>query len=230
MSELVFKTDDGIPITTSLLVAQKFEKEHKHIMRDIKEIMSKRSAQNWSHFYQSTTYVDSMNRIQEMFLMNRDGFSLLVMGFTGEKALDFKIEYIEAFNKMEETIKSFALPKTFSEALQLAADQAKQIELQNTQIKELEPKAEVYEQISNSDNLLSMNDTAKSIGLGRTTLFKKLKEINVLMSNGNPYQKYIDQGYFQVKIKPIKMGGFNTDYPQTYVTGKGLTWLTKLLN
>jgi anti-repressor protein len=105
MSELVFKTDKGTPITTSLLVAQKFEKEHKHIMRDIKEIMSKRSAQNWAHFYQSTTYVDSMNRIQEMFLMNRDGFSLLVMGFTGEKALDFKIEYIEAFNKIEEPVK-----------------------------------------------------------------------------------------------------------------------------
>jgi anti-repressor protein len=103
-------------------------------------------------------------------------------------------------------------------------------ELAENKVKELEPKAEVYEQIANADNLSTMNDSAKILGWGRNNLIKHLKSINVFMSTGKPYQKYIDQGYFDVKVKPIKMGNYSNDYSQTFVTGKGLTWLTKLLN
>ena len=73
-------------------------------------------------FYNSS-YVHPQNG-QEYpeYLMNRDGFTLLAMGFTGKKSLEWKLKYIQAFNDMEKKLKaSPALPKTFAEALRLAA-------------------------------------------------------------------------------------------------------------
>ena len=75
----------GNPVTNSLLVAEKFGKEHKNVIQTIKSTIQ--STENSAHFYYSTTYVDSRSRQKEMYIMNRDGFSLLVMGFTGKEAL-----------------------------------------------------------------------------------------------------------------------------------------------
>ena len=151
------------------------------------------------------------------------------MGFTGEKALEFKLDFIDAFNKMEAQIKLFEIPKTFSEALQLAADQAKEIENQTQEIKVLTPKAEVFEQIVNADNLLSLNEAAKVIGIGRNIMMQRLREEKILLETNVPYQFYITEGYFKVKIHPLKYGHVKDNYTQTFVTGKGLTWLTKRL-
>lgn len=60
---------------------------------------------------------DSYGRDQKVYLMTRDGFSLLVMGFTGKSALEWKLKYIDAFNKMEEQIKGSAIPSTKSKPL-----------------------------------------------------------------------------------------------------------------
>jgi anti-repressor protein len=118
MEELVFKSAKGNPVTTSLLVAIKFGKEHKDVIRAIKNLIN--SAQNCAHFYYSTTYTDSRNRHQEMFIMNRDGFSLLVMGFTGPEALQFKLDFIVAFNKMEQQLKSLAILPNFKNPVEAA--------------------------------------------------------------------------------------------------------------
>jgi anti-repressor protein len=90
--------------------------------------------------------------------------------------------------------KQTKLPQSFSEALQLAADQAKQLELQA-------PKVAVYEQISNSETLLSLNDAAKSMGIGRNKMMAKLRDHGILRKNNTPYQHFIDSGFFEVKIK-----------------------------
>jgi anti-repressor protein len=63
-------------------VAKAFEKQHKHVLRDIKKLMS-HSAQNWADYFKPSTYKDSKGRTLEKFLMNREGFMLLAMGFTG---------------------------------------------------------------------------------------------------------------------------------------------------
>ena len=123
---------------------------------------------------------------------------------------------------------NFEVPKTFADALQLAANQAKKIEIQTRQIEELAPKASVYDRISDTTNLKSMNDVAKVLGFGRNTLFEILRKRHILMENNLPYQTYITQGYFEVKTRPIP--GINKDQSTTYVTGKGEVWLAKLLN
>lgn len=89
-------------VASSLQVADDFRKEHKTVLRNIENL----AAQNCitkSMFYEAT--YDNRGKKYPMYIMNRDGFSLLVMGFTGKDALDWKLKYIDAFNKMEKKIK-----------------------------------------------------------------------------------------------------------------------------
>lgn len=100
------ETKNNQVLTTSLKVAEKFGKEHKNILKDIRELKEKiTSAQNLANLYcEETTYKDIYGRDQKAYEFNKDFFTLLVMGFTGEKALKFKIDYINAFNKMEQAL------------------------------------------------------------------------------------------------------------------------------
>ena len=86
---------------TSLDVASTFEKEHYHVMEDIRNIMSNVSSPEFSGLFLKGTYTASNGKKQPMYIMNRDGFTLLVMGYTGEKAMQFKLAYIKQFNAME---------------------------------------------------------------------------------------------------------------------------------
>lgn len=101
MKQLVVINNNQIVVSSKDL-AEHFNKDHKNILRDIREILSAQNRAN--EFFHEESY--SYNgRILPMYLMNRDGFSLLAMGFTGKKALQWKLKYIEAFNEMEETLK-----------------------------------------------------------------------------------------------------------------------------
>lgn len=91
-------------VTTSLKVAEVFEKQHKHVIEAIENIKAENSALT-SFFYEGT-YKAGTGKSYKMYYMNRDGLSLLVMGFTGKKALDWKIKFIEAFNAMEEKLRT----------------------------------------------------------------------------------------------------------------------------
>lgn len=93
----------------------------------------------------------------------------------------------------------------------------------------LEPKAEAYDTFMDASNLQPMNDVAKCLGIGRNKLFALLREKKIIRSNNTPYQEYIDRGYFEVKEKPIKMGDASFNYAQTFVTAKGVDYISKLI-
>lgn len=99
--EIVGKRYEEKLVTTSLKVAEVFEKDHRHVLESIRNLAAEKSA---AKFFRETSY---KNRGKEypMYEMDKDGFSLLVMGFTGDKALQWKIKYIEAFNAMESELK-----------------------------------------------------------------------------------------------------------------------------
>ena len=105
MKDLVFRGQNDQVITTSLLVAETFEKEHRNVLKSIRKLMSATNVAV-AQMFDETTYVNEQGKEQPMFFMNRDGFTLLAMGFSGEKALEFKVKYINAFNKMESELKS----------------------------------------------------------------------------------------------------------------------------
>lgn len=107
METAIVYANGTVALTNSLLVAKKFEKDHQHVLRDIRNLMEGVSKIGDTPMFEETTYIHPQNGQEyPMFVMNRDGFTLLAMGFTGDKALRFKIEYIKAFNAMEETIKN----------------------------------------------------------------------------------------------------------------------------
>ena len=114
MTDLVFRGQNDQVKTNSLLVAETFEKEHRNVLKSIRKLMSATNVAV-AQMFDETTYVNEQGKEQPMFFMNRDGFTLLAMGFSGEKALKFKVDYINAFNKIEAELKS-QQPKQLSAA------------------------------------------------------------------------------------------------------------------
>ena len=103
MNNLV-RIDNQQVVTDSRNVAEHFGKQHKHVLEAIDNLKAENSALR-NLFLEDAYKVEGNNKSYKMYLMNRDGFSLLVMGFTGKKALEWKLKYIEAFNKMEAELK-----------------------------------------------------------------------------------------------------------------------------
>lgn len=100
MKDLVIEKNHEA-VCTSLQVAEKFHKRHDHIIRDIENLLINLPKNGGVDFFKKSSYADKKGEHRPMFYMNRDGFSLLVMGFTGKKALEWKLQYIKAFNQME---------------------------------------------------------------------------------------------------------------------------------
>lgn len=123
MNDLITIDQNGQPVASSRDVAEHFEKEHKHVLRDIENLIG--GLPNFGHtppFYK-TTYIHPQNgQTYPMYLMNRDGFTLLAMGFTGKTALEWKLKYIEAFNTMEQELRQKAArPLSTAQMFQLQA-------------------------------------------------------------------------------------------------------------
>ncbi|WCL69192.1 Rha family transcriptional regulator [Lactiplantibacillus plantarum] len=114
MNDLVIMKNQQA-VTSSLQVAEVFEKNHRDVLKAITNL--KRDVRNFAQMFSETNIPDSYNRNRRAFYMNRDGFTLLAMGFTGDKALQFKLQYIEEFNSMEEQAK---LPTSPREIARLA--------------------------------------------------------------------------------------------------------------
>ena len=172
--QIVIKSTKGNAVTTSLLVAEKFGKRHSDVMRAISETIKqmpenecKRNFAPWQH---DIVQPNGGNRIEPYYMMTRDGFSLLVMGFTGAKAMSFKLEFIEAFNEMERKLTAPQLPATYLDALKALVVSEEQKQLAEAKINELEPKAEVYDKIANTYGLLPLNDAAKALHKGRNKM------------------------------------------------------------
>lgn len=102
MTDLVIMKDRQA-VTSSLNVAENFEKRHDNTLRDIDQL--KKDVLNFEEMFFEANEKDSYGRDRRVLYMNRDGFTILAMGFTGKKALRFKLKYIEAFNQMEDHIK-----------------------------------------------------------------------------------------------------------------------------
>jgi Rha family phage regulatory protein len=94
-------------LTTSLKVAEVFGKRHDNVLRDIETLIKdlKEVSEKDALNFEEISYSDSYQRVKKAYQMNRDGFTLLAMGYTGKEALKFKTAYINAFNEMEAHIR-----------------------------------------------------------------------------------------------------------------------------
>lgn len=121
MNNLVIMKDQQA-VTTSLQVAEVFGKNHRDVLEIIQnKINSAENSAQYDSMFAQGEYKDKSGKRNKMYYMNRDGFTFIAFGFTGKKADEFKLKYIEAFNNMEKAIKE--------ERIQLPSDPMKVLEL-----------------------------------------------------------------------------------------------------
>lgn len=179
-------------VTSSLQVADTFGKRHDHVADSIDSL--KKDVPNFGEMFIETNLPDSYGRNRRGYYMNRDGFTLLAMGFTGSKALQFKLQYIDAFNKMEQQVK-FQVPSTLPEALRLAADQAEKISV-------LQPKADYTDKMLANPGLETTSVIAKNYGYSTREFNKLLHGLGIQYKQGKTwllYAKYQNLGYTHVE-------------------------------
>lgn len=232
MNELVFKGQNNKVVTTSLKIAEVFGKEHQHILRDIRELIDGVSKIGDTPMFEETTYIHPQNKQQyPMFLMNRDGFTLLAMGFTGDKALRFKMAYINAFNEMEKALKAMQpkLPQTYKEALKELIIQVEENERLQIENKDMKPKAEYFDEIVDRGGLTNFRDTAKLLGVSEKAFIFFLIDKKYIYRDQKgtlkPVAKYVGT-YFELKewVRGEKTG------TQTLITAKRKEQFLELIN
>lgn len=156
MEEITLENENGEILASSREIADKFGKRNPDVNRAIENLTVQNSTVR-KMFYKST-YKSSRGREETEYKMNRDGFSLLVMGFTGAKALEWKLKYIEAFNKMEQVLidqNQKALPSSYKEAIQQLLNQIEENEQLLEQNKQLEPKAIIVDNMIKNDSAVT---------------------------------------------------------------------------
>lgn len=221
-------------ITDSRNVAEVFGKRHDHVLRDIESI--KKDAPNFGEMFYCGSLPDAYGREQKVYFMNRDGFTLLAMGFTGTDAVQWKLKYIEAFNNLE---KAWNTPEqVFARALRLAD---KTINDLKEKIHNDRPKTLFAEAVESSEDSILIGDFAKvlcqnGVKIGQKRLFEWLRENGYLIKSGAskniPMQKYVEQGLFEITERIIQNpDGTSRLVTTTKMTGKGQVYFTrKFLN
>lgn len=172
---------------------------------------------------------------QDMIVINEPGLYKLVFRSNKPEAEKFTdwvaSEVIPSIRKTGSySVQQHQLPQTFSDALRALADEVEKNERLEMRLVEQAPKVALYDTAMQAKNAQPMNAVAKTLGVGRNTLFAFLREKKVLMANNLPYQEYLDRGYFEVRqytITHLTSGMENKT--QTMVTPKGMAYIHRLL-
>ena len=231
MSELVMVENNQV-VVSSRQVADNFGKQHKDVLESIRGILAAENSA--TKFFRESTFENRGKHYPE-YIMNRDGFSLLVMGFTGKEAMTWKIRYIQAFNEMEAKIRENTLiMPNFNNPAEAARAWAKEYEEKQkalAQVTEMKPKAEFYDDVTGSTDTIDIGSVAKVLNIpnmGRNKLFSFLREKKVLNKRNEPYQEYVDKGYFRQIETSWEHNGTTHINLKTVVFQKGVDYIRQL--
>lgn len=190
-----------------------------------------------------TSYTSRRGRNETEYLMDRDGFSLLVMGFTGAKALEWKLKYIKAFNEMEERLKADrSLSEKEKLKLQLFSKDPLEVVSAHKRLVELEvdkatapliPKAEYHDEVLNKDGLITTTVIAKDLGFKSATKLNQILNLNhILFKNQSgtwcPYAEY--EWLITEKYADYQSYGAEKAKPCLKWTERGRKWITENYN
>ena len=222
-NEIQVFNNNGELVVSSRQIAENFGKRHADVLELINEILKTENSV-LRFFHESTYKVQGNNKSYPEYLMNRDGFCLLVMGFTGKEALAWKLKYIEAFNAMEKKLKELSAPLSIDDTLnadvlyliaskwKADSDKRKELEVRvaelevqiKTQVKE-QPviseatKVAIKEAEVESQRLYTVGDIAKEYGLpDAKTLNLILRDLGIQQRVGSYWKltpKYARCGY-----------------------------------
>lgn len=119
----------------------------------------------------------------------------------------------------------YKIPQTYAEALLEAGRLALENEKLIAQAKENEPKVKAFNELMQSKDALDFLTFSKIVGIGRTKLFAKLRELDILRADNTPYQRYIDSGYFRVIESSYTQNDTTRIYTKTMILPKGQKYI-----
>ena len=242
MANLVIQSPQGRDVTTSLIVAQVFGKEHSKVCRDIENLSCSESFRV-ANFGEATFENKKTGQNHKMYQMTKDGFSFLVMGYTGDKAGQFKEMFINEFNKREMMLKSddYILARSqeiLHNRLQLAEKQLAQanehIALLTNEVKQSAQKVKSYDEYISSEGTFTTTQIAKEYGWGAKTLNSKLKERGIQYKQNRQWlltAKYDGKGYTKsIPCTFTHSDGTIGTQMQTVWTAKGREFIHSLFD
>jgi len=244
IKNLVTKNTSGELLTTSKVLADGIGIEHRTIKETIEKHRDKVKSIAKLDFY---TEVQKVGRpVKHYVLSEQQAMFVINLSNNTAKVSQFKLELTNAFFEMQKQLQTrqLQLPKNYKEALLalVAKEEEKEILLlQNTKqeqkISELRKYELFYKDLLGSIGLLTIGTASKSLmfkdkvgkNVGQNKLFEFLKDKDILMKNRDPYQKYVNAGYFEVEIKPARTATGSRVGRKTQMTIKGLAYVHKLL-
>ena len=232
----VLAVHDGRPMADSRHIAATFGRQHKDVLRAYRDLQCSADfrQRNFAPFHLNDLATEQLSHV----LMTKNGFAFLVLGFTGAAAAVFKEAYIERFDLMEWELSARtmpALPTTFAEALQLAADNQRQVEAQAAQIAVLAPRSEALATIADGEGTFCIRDAAKMLQQTETGLTAYLSGNDWIYRRepGGPWvatARRKAQGWITTKLIPVPVAdGKVWNKPQARITSAGLTVLAMRL-
>jgi Rha family phage regulatory protein len=204
-------------------IADMTGKRHAHVMRDIKVMLDGLEVAQ-SKF--GSSYLDANNKERPMFILPKREALILASGYD----VKLRAKIIDRLEYLEVKTKKVALPSKI-ELAQMVIEAETRVEQLNHKVEEKDKVILAVADLNIKVGNVSISDFAKNLaikGLGRNKLFDWLKEKGYLMNNTEPYQIFVDRGYFVRKPSKEKIAG---EYRyKTMLTPRGTVWLTKLLN
>ena len=200
-------SENGQVVVSSREVAENFGKEHRNVMRDVENIMSQGVLKNeQTPMFFKTEYTHEQNgQTYPMYLMNRDGFTLLAMGFTGKEALEWKIKYIDAFNQMEQKLTNpepesteMLLSRALIAANSVIDTERKKVKALEAENAKMKPDSDYAKAMLLSDESLTTTQIAMNYGMSARKLNQILRGLGIQHTVNKqwiPYQKYLGNGY-----------------------------------
>lgn len=233
-------TRDGEVFANSRDVAAFFQKQVSHVHEAIRALITQEPSLGRSNF-RPFKINDLTGSAVSYFEMDRDGFTLLCMGFTGGKALKWKLRYIDAFNAMEAELRRIATSGPMIDlndagALRglLLTYSEKAMELER-QVKELLPSQEALNRISQADGSLCITDAAKALQMRPQDLFAWLRQNGWIYKRQGTahdlgYSSKTQAGLLEHKVTTVtRADGSEKVTEQVRVTARGLTKLAQLI-
>lgn len=231
MNELVITNEKGQSVTTSLLVAQKFGKNHADVLRAIRnlECSDLFRVSNFAELFISRELPNGGSKDELYYQITKDGFSFLVMGFTGEKAAQFKELFIGEFNKREAMLNS--PDYIMHRALQIANER---LELQQRQLQDAAPKIQYYDTVLQSIGTYTTNEIAHELGMSAVKLNRLLHQLMVQYKQGGRwllYSKHVNKGLEDYKTIHFTRNDGRPDTNTMMIwTEKGRKFIHDLIN
>ena len=213
-------------------IAEVTGKEHKHVLVDIRKLLIGLNLHSADF---SAQFKSTDGRSLEMFILPKREVEILITGYS----IPLRAKVIDRLREVEKELAekqapAISLPQNYKQALLALVEAEEEREKQQLLIEEQKPSVQFCEQVSQAKNDLLIRDFAKALSkdgfkTGQNRLFEYLRENNVLMSNNQPYQRFIDNGYFNVVTRVVQTNhGVITKYTPM-ITGKGQLAISKKL-